>query len=172
MLSDIKLAVLDQPTSDPDGEVHVLHHLGLDDQSVSVTTWADLDRGDEPDHLTTLWVPHLNVPVASSIQRLVEAVAETAPRQADDARLVACAAEIVAAADEAQRRLAAFDLESGDGTEPLCDALGHVLGGVTRAARVGELAGWFSLADIADAAAATSDATSPDPTEPPGSITP
>ena len=153
VLSDIKLAVLDQPTSDPDGEVHVLHHLGLDDQRVSVTSWADLDRGAEPDHLTTLWVPHLNVPVASSIQRLVEAVAEAAPRQVAEARLASRAAEIVAAAGEAQQRLGTFDLDSGDGTEPLCDALGRVLGVVAGAARLGEVAGWFNLAEIADAAA-------------------
>ncbi len=180
VLSDIKLAVLDQPTSDPDGEVHVLHHLGLADQRVSVTTWADLDRGDDPDHLTTLWVPHLNVPVASSMQRLSEVVAEAAPRRVDQARPAALANEIVAAAGEVQQRLVAFDDESGEGAEPLCEALGRVLGGVAGVARLGEAAGWFSLADIADVAASGVVAVSgvaagrpaPDPTGPAGPTQP
>lgn len=154
VLSDIKLAVLDQPTSDPEGEVHVLSHLGLDDQRVSATTWADLDRGDEPDHLTTLWVPRLNVPVAASMQHLADAVAEAEPRPIDEAEQAALGAEIGAGAGEVRQRLAGFDLDSGDGTEALCEALGRVLGGVTRAGRLGERAGWFSLADIAGAAIA------------------
>ena len=167
VLSDIKLAVLDQPTSDPDGEVHVLHHLGLDDQRVSVTTWADLDRGDEPDHLTTLWVPHLNVPVAASIQGLAEAVAGEQPHRPEVAEASALGAELRASADAVSHSLAAFDLDSGDGADRLCAALGRELGGVARAARLAERAGWFSLAEIADVAAARASGVEPadDPPE-------
>jgi hypothetical protein len=63
--------------------------------------------------------------------------------------------------------LAAFDLDSGDGADRLCDALGRELGGVARAARLAERAGWFSLAEIADVAAARASGVEPadDPPE-------
>lgn len=48
VLSDIKLAVLDELAADPGGEVWVLSHLGLPTQALTPTTWAELDRGDPP----------------------------------------------------------------------------------------------------------------------------
>ena len=135
---------------------------------MSVTTWADLDRGDEPDHLTTLWVPHLNVPVAASIQGLAEAVAGEQPHRPEVAEASALGAELRASADAVSHSLAAFDLDSGDGADRLCAALGRELGGVARAARLAERAGWFSLADIADVAAADVTAGKPAPQSAPG----
>lgn len=144
VLSDIKLAVLDDSAADGDGEVWVLHHLGLPSQKVSTTTWAELDREVSPDHLTSLWVPQLAVPVAASLQRLAEA---TTLRRAGWSEV-----NFGSAATTAQAALATFDPGSGDGSEEVCDALAHVLSGVAQAARLGEQSGWFNLADVADAA--------------------
>ncbi|CAN5760225.1 nucleoside triphosphate pyrophosphohydrolase [soil metagenome] len=71
VLSDVKLAVEDAPT-DP---VLVLQRLGLPDETVTPVAWADLDRAVEPDHLTSLYVPALAVPVAGEVAALVDLVA-------------------------------------------------------------------------------------------------
>lgn len=152
VLSDIKLAVLDDPSGDADGQVMVLWHLGLPDQRLINTTWAELDRGEEPDHLTTLWVPQLAAPVASSMQRLSEVIAGGSRGQVGDNEASELGADLAGATQGAVDALAAFDVESGDGTEALCDGLGRVLDRVAQAGRLGERAGWFDLADVAQAA--------------------
>src|SRR3712207_1004961 len=72
VLSDIKLAVDSPP---PDGVVVVLHHLGLDDESVTEVSWEDLDRTVDADHLTSLFIRELAAPVANEVVRFVELVA-------------------------------------------------------------------------------------------------
>jgi tetrapyrrole methylase family protein / MazG family protein len=70
VLSDIKLSV----ETPPEGTVTVLHHLGLADERVWELEWEELDRGFAPDHLTSLWIPHLAAPVAAELVRLDELV--------------------------------------------------------------------------------------------------
>jgi tetrapyrrole methylase family protein/MazG family protein len=70
VLSAIKLSV--EPT--PSDTVTVLHHLGLPDELVREVAWDDLDRSFVPDHLTSLWIPHLARPVATELVRLDELV--------------------------------------------------------------------------------------------------
>lgn len=74
ILSSIKIALDDPPPGD--SAVTVLHHLGLSDERVAKVRWEELDRLDglEPDHLTSLWIPELAIPVASEIVRLEELV--------------------------------------------------------------------------------------------------
>ncbi|HVL03170.1 MAG TPA: SAM-dependent methyltransferase, partial [Acidimicrobiales bacterium] len=69
VLSEIKLAVDEAPPS-----VVVLQRLGLHDESMAELDWADLDRTLEPDHLTTLWIPALAVPVGAALVRFTELV--------------------------------------------------------------------------------------------------
>ena len=68
VLSDMKLAVEDGPP------VTVLQRLGLPDEAVFEVEWSDLDRGIEPDHLTSLWIPQLGAPVAAELTRFAELV--------------------------------------------------------------------------------------------------
>jgi tetrapyrrole methylase family protein/MazG family protein len=68
VLSDVKLAVDDGP------DVTVLHHLGLPDERVERVRWAELDQHIEPDHLTALYVPALDAPIAGEVARFVELV--------------------------------------------------------------------------------------------------
>jgi tetrapyrrole methylase family protein/MazG family protein len=70
LLSEVKLAV----ESPPDVPVVVLHHLGLPEERVREVRWEDLDRSFEPDHLTSLWIPHLAAPVAAELVALDELV--------------------------------------------------------------------------------------------------
>ena len=66
VLSDIKLAV-DDESSDP--EVTLLIALGTDAERLVRTTWSEMDRVTDVDHLTSLWIPEIGVPVASGYQR-------------------------------------------------------------------------------------------------------
>lgn len=70
VLSDVKLSV----ESPPERPVTILHHLGLPDERVWNEAWADIDRSFEPDHLTSLWIPQLESPVASELVALDELV--------------------------------------------------------------------------------------------------
>ena len=70
LLSDVKLSV----ESAPDVPVTVLHHLGLPDERIEMVPWQDLDRSFEPDHLTSLWIPHLAAPVATELVALDDLV--------------------------------------------------------------------------------------------------
>ncbi len=74
VLSSVKLAVDDPPEGE--SAAALLHHLGLEDEIVVDVAWSELDRLSdfEPDHLTSLWIPSLESPVAGEIVRLVELV--------------------------------------------------------------------------------------------------
>ncbi|MTH90833.1 MAG: hypothetical protein F2939_04245, partial [Actinobacteria bacterium] len=67
VLSNIKLA---HESATGDEPVVILHHLGLADQRIIHTTWQNLDREIEPDHLTTLYIPRLAEPVAAEMAKL------------------------------------------------------------------------------------------------------
>ena len=66
VLSDIKLAV-DAATGDE--PVVILQRLGTPEELITHTTWADLDRAVEADHLTCIYIPRLGSPVGGSLVR-------------------------------------------------------------------------------------------------------
>jgi tetrapyrrole methylase family protein/MazG family protein len=74
VLAGVKLSADDVSGADPDRTAVLLHHLGLDDETVVEVPWAELDRTLEPDHLTALWIPRLAPPVAAELVRLEELV--------------------------------------------------------------------------------------------------
>jgi tetrapyrrole methylase family protein/MazG family protein len=65
VLSEVKLSFPDGANATPPRPV-ILHHLGLEDEVVAEVEWWDLDRTVEPDHLTSLYVPALSLPVPST----------------------------------------------------------------------------------------------------------
>ena len=155
VLSDIKLAVLDELAADPGGEVWVLSHLGLPTQALTPTTWAELDRGDPPDHLTSLWVPTLASPVAASLQALAEVLvaSDSGPLGDADGRWRHSPETWRLAADRVDAALTGLDIAGGDGIDELEASLGAALGEVGRIGRRAERQGWFNLADVAAEAA-------------------
>lgn len=54
--------------------VVVLQRLGLADEAVTTLAWDDLDRAVVPDHLTSVWVPALGLPLAPEMGRLDQLV--------------------------------------------------------------------------------------------------
>src|SRR4029079_10468819 len=83
VLSDIKLSV-DDPTGALDATpVVLLHALGTPDESIVHTTWAEMDRTIEADHLTSLFIPALTTSVADGYVRfhqLARQLPEHCPR--------------------------------------------------------------------------------------------
>lgn len=67
VMSNIKLA---HESASGDEPVVILHHLGLDDQKIVHTTWQNLDREIEPDHLTSIYIPKLAEPIAGEMAKL------------------------------------------------------------------------------------------------------
>ncbi|HVX21073.1 MAG TPA: MazG nucleotide pyrophosphohydrolase domain-containing protein [Acidimicrobiales bacterium] len=76
LLSEIKLAVDTDllPPGHPAPTATLLHHLGLPDEQVVTVDWADLDRALVPDHLTSVWLPSVAVPVARDLVALDDLV--------------------------------------------------------------------------------------------------
>jgi tetrapyrrole methylase family protein/MazG family protein len=140
VLSDIKLAV-DEPPSEP---VRILRRLGLDDEQVVSVAWEDLDRGDEPDHLTSVYVPRLARPVAAEVQALEEVVR----RLRTD-----CPWDREQTHETLERYLVEETYEvldaiaSGD-PEHLEEELGDLLFQVVFHATIATEEGWFGLADV------------------------
>ena len=69
VLSDIKLSV---ENPDDGAEVVLCHHVGLPDERIVRTTWSEMDRTLQADHLTCLWIPGLRTPVAAEMVRFHE----------------------------------------------------------------------------------------------------
>ena len=70
VLSDVKLAFAEPPCA----RVAVLYHLGLPDERIVEVEWSELDRALEPDHLTSVFIPSVRVPVAAAFARFDELV--------------------------------------------------------------------------------------------------
>jgi len=159
VLSDIKLSVEEAP----DRPVTVLHHLGLEDERVWEVAWDELDRGVDPDHLTSLWIPQLAAPVAGELVRLDELVhilrarcpwdrrqthGSLARHLLEESYEVLEAIDAVAAVDAATDPATDGDLEEtavADLEEELGDLLFQVYFHATLAAEAGR----FTLADVA-----------------------
>ena len=66
VLSEIKLAVDGAPATNRSRSCRRSAHP---DEQIVTTTWAELDRCVEADHLTSLWIPHLAAPVGAEYVR-------------------------------------------------------------------------------------------------------
>ena len=146
-LSDIKLAVDDEPT----GPVTVLQRLGLAQEAVFEVAWADLDRVVDADHLTCVYIPKLAAPVASELMRFYEVVRQLRTdcpwdRTQTHQSLARYALE---ESYELVEAIAAVDPERAETDEALIEELGDVLLQVVLHAAIGEQEGRFNLAEVA-----------------------
>ena len=149
VLSDVKLAA---EHADGDEPVVVLQRLGTTDESVTETTWSELDRAVDADHLTCVYVPRLAAPVAAGYARfheLARTLREQCPwdREQTHASLVPY---LVEETFELVDALAALDPDDPATEEALIEELGDVLYQVEFHATIAEQAGRFSMADVTD----------------------
>lgn len=148
VLSDIKLSI-DDP--DPSTEVVLLHHLGLDDEQIVHTTWSEMDRTIEADHLTSLYIPHLATPVAfelAQFHQLARTLRDQCPWDMEQTHhslvryLLEEAYEVVDAINLLDENNPATD-------DDLIEELGDLLYQIEFHAAIAEEQGRFTMADVA-----------------------
>jgi tetrapyrrole methylase family protein/MazG family protein len=153
VLSDIKLA-LDASRDaalDPAATITVLQRLGTPDEHVDQVPWRALDRDVVPDHLTTLWIPELDAPIAREVERFTELVA-TLRRECPWDREQTHRSLMRHLVEETYEVLDAIehvDPDTGTGYEHLEEELGDLLFQVVFHATLAAEAGQFTLADVA-----------------------
>jgi tetrapyrrole methylase family protein/MazG family protein len=150
VLSNIKLSI-DDPTGELDATpVVLLHRLGTPDEAIVPTTWAEMDRTIEADHLTSLYIPALSTSVADGYVRfhqLARTLREQCPwdiEQTHRSLLPYLIEETYEVVDAIQ------DLDAGDPTtdEALIEELGDLLYQIEFHATIAEQEGRFTIADV------------------------
>jgi tetrapyrrole methylase family protein / MazG family protein len=145
-LSDIKLSVEETP----DVTVTILQRLGLPDERILEVHWSDMDRSVEPDHLTSVYLPMLEEPLAGHTVRLEQLMARL---RRDDPWKAAQSHQslkryLLEESYEVMEAIDRYDPDSGDGAEALCGELGDLLYQVVFHSALGAEAGWFNLSDV------------------------
>ena len=148
VLTDIKLAVESATGDEP---VTILSRLGSEDERVTHTTWAELDRTVEADHLTCVYIPHLAAPVAAELVRLhqlTRVLREQCPwdqEQNHAARVRYLVEETYEVVDALQ----ALDASDATTDDALVEELGDLLYQIEFHAAIAEQEGRFTMADVA-----------------------
>jgi tetrapyrrole methylase family protein/MazG family protein len=157
LLSEVKLAMGDDAAAAPPRAV-LLHHLGLPDEVVAEVDWWELDRTLEPDHLTSLYVPHsgdLRRGVGTEVARLValmDTLREQCPwdRAQDHASLRPhLVEECYEVLDALSALTAAAEPDVPAANVHLEEELGDLLFQIVFHARLGAEDGYFDLAGVA-----------------------
>lgn len=148
VLSDIKLAV---ESANGDEPVVVLQRLGSPDEAITHTTWAELDRTVEADHLTCIYIPHLASPVGAELVRfhqLARTLREQCPwdREQTHQSLVRY---LVEETYEVVDALQALDPDDPATDDALVEELGDLLYQIEFHATIAEQDGRFTMADVA-----------------------
>lgn len=153
VLSDIKLAV---ENATGDEAVTILHALGTDDERIVETTWADLDRTIEANHLTSIYIPHLATPVGAHYTRfhqLTRTLREQCPwdvEQTHESLIPFLLEETYEVVDALQ---ALNNPDAAPTTDPdadLIEELGDLLYQIEFHATIAEQEGRFTIADVAE----------------------
>ena len=148
VLSEIKLAV---EAATGDEEVVILQRLGSPDERITRTTWADVDRTVEADHLTCIYVPHLGAPVATELVRfheLARTLRDQCPwdREQTHRSLIRFLLEETYEVVDA---LEALDPDDPATDDALVEELGDLLYQIEFHATIAEQEGRFTMADVA-----------------------
>ena len=148
VMSNIKLA---HESATGDEPVIILHHLGLDDEKIIHTTWQNLDREIEPDHLTSIYIPKLSQPIAGELAKLhalARTLREQCPwdeKQTHDSLVRYLIEETYEVVDA----INALDPQDESTDEKFIEELGDLLYQIEFHATIAEHQGRFSIADVA-----------------------
>ncbi|HEY0519343.1 MAG TPA: nucleoside triphosphate pyrophosphohydrolase [Ilumatobacteraceae bacterium] len=149
VLSDIKLSI-EAPTGDD--PVVILQRLGTPDELITTTTWAELDRSVEADHLTSVYVPRLGVAVGESLVRfheLTRTLREQCPwdrEQTHESLIKYLLEETYEVVDALQ----ALDPEDPESDAALIEELGDLMYQIEFHATIAEQEGRFTMTDVVD----------------------
>jgi tetrapyrrole methylase family protein/MazG family protein len=153
VLSDIKLAV---EGATGDERVTILHALGTADERVIETTWSELDRVVDADHLTSIYIPELATPVGAHYVRfheLTRTLREQCPWDIEQTHetLIPYLLEETYEVVDALHALAGPDRADGPTTDDdLIEELGDLLYQIEFHAVIAEQQGRFTIADVAE----------------------
>ena len=151
VLSDIKLAIDDGGRGELDATpVVLLQALGTDAEQVIHTTWAEMDRATEADHLTSLYIPALGVAAASGYARfhqLARTLREECPWDVEQTHQ-SLVPYLIEEAYEVVDAIAALDTDDPTSDEALIEELGDLLYQVEFHATIAEQEGRFTIADV------------------------
>ncbi len=150
VLSDIKLAV-----DDVDGQldatpVVLLTALGTPEEAIVETTWSEMDRAIDADHLTSLYIPRLLPTVGEGYLRfhqLARTLRERCPwdlEQTHDSLVPYLIEETYELVDAIQ----SLDPDDPSTDEHLIEELGDVLYQIEFHATIAEQEGRFTIADV------------------------
>lgn len=152
VLSDIKLAAEDTiDSSNDEVDVVILHHLGLDDETITRVRWSDLDRSVDADHLTSVFVPGLAAPVGREMiafHELVHRLRRECPWDKEQTHQ-SLTTYILEETYEVIDALQALDESDPSTDEALIEELGDLLYQIEFHAAIGEQQGRFTMGDIA-----------------------
>jgi tetrapyrrole methylase family protein / MazG family protein len=146
VLSDIKLAadLGDEP-------VTLLQALGTADERIVPTTWAEMDRTIEADHLTSLWIPRLEAPVGVEYVRfhqLARLLRERCPWDIEQTHQ-SLVPHLIEETYEVVDAIRALDPDDPATDDHLIEELGDLLYQIEFHATIAEQDGRFTIADVA-----------------------
>lgn len=148
VLSDIKLSNED---INPDTPVVLLHHLGLDDEQVIRTTWAEIDRTIEADHLTSLYIPQLHEPVGRELvafHEFARVLREQCPWDKEQTHQ-SLVRYLIEETYEVVDALMLLDPNDPSTDDALIEELGDLLYQIEFHATIAEQEGRFTMTDVA-----------------------
>ncbi len=153
VLSDIKLAVDQVGDADEhdDTPVTVLQALGTADERIIPTTWSELDRTLEADHLTSIWIPRLAAPVGAEYVRfhqLARTLREQCPWDIEQTH-ASLVPYLLEETYEVVDALQALDPDDPATDAELVEELGDLLYQIEFHATIAEQEGRFTIADVA-----------------------
>lgn len=148
VLSDIKLAVESAAGDEP---VVILQRLGSPDELITHTTWAELDRTVDADHLTSIYIPHLAAPVGAELVRFHQ-LARTLREQCtwdQEQTHQSLVRYLLEETYEVVDALQALDPDDPSTDDNLVEELGDLLYQIEFHATIAEQEGRFTMADVA-----------------------
>ena len=148
VLSNVKLAVESATGDEP---VVILQRLGSPDELITHTTWAELDRTVEADHLTSIYIPHLAAPVGAELVRfhqLARTLREQCPWDQEQTHQ-SLVRYLLEETYEVVDALQALDPDNPSTDDDLVEELGDLLYQIAFHAAIAEQEGRFTMADVA-----------------------
>jgi tetrapyrrole methylase family protein/MazG family protein len=149
VLSDIKLAVEGATGNEP---VVILQGLGTTDELITNTTWAELDRTVEADHLTCIYIPRLGTAVGESLVRfhqLARTLREQCPWDQEQTHR-SLIKYLLEETYEVVDALQALDPDEPSTDTALIEELGDLLYQIEFHATIAEQQGRFTITDVVD----------------------
>jgi tetrapyrrole methylase family protein/MazG family protein len=148
VLSEIKLSAEDAAG---DEQVTILQALGTPEERIITTSWSELDRTIEADHLTSLWIPRLAAPVGREYVRfhqLARTLREQCPWDIEQTH-ESLIPHLLEETYEVVDALRALDPADPETDEHLIEELGDLLYQIEFHATIAEQEGRFTVADVA-----------------------